>query len=201
MSLEVKGAGGGIVRVHLSDGSSFLVHGVLALREGISADRELTSREVSALQSRSEILFARQSALSLLSRSAHTRKGLAVKLRKRGFGVTAVRRAIARMAELGYLDDRSFAEGWARSRMDSRREGWKALYKGLVRHGVARELAAETATQVCTEEAELAAARLVADGLAPRKAVSRLTARGFRSRTIARVLREIGGRAPAGEGE
>jgi regulatory protein len=194
----VKGAGGGIVRVHLSDGSSFVLHGALVLREGISADRELTPREISSLQSRSEMLFARQSALSLLSRAAHTRRGLALKLQKRGFGARAVQKAVARMAELGYLDDRSFAELWARRRMDSRREGWKALFKGLVRNGVPRELAAETATQVCTDEAELAAAREVAGELPPKKAVSRLTARGFRSRTIARVLREIGGRAPAG---
>ncbi len=187
--------------MHLSDGSSFIVHGALALREGISTDRELAPREISSLRSRSESLFARQSALSLLSRAAHTRKGLALKLAKRGFGAAAVRRAVARMVELGYLDDRSFAEQWARSRMDGRREGWKALYRGLVSRGVPRGLAAETATEVCTEEAELAAARAVAEGLAPRKAASRLTARGFRSRTIGRVLREIGGQAPPAEGE
>ncbi len=188
------------MRVHLSDGSSFIVHGAVALREGISAGRELTAVEVSSFQARSETLFARASALSLLSRAAHTRKGLAAKLAKRGFSRGAVARALARMTELGYLDDRSFAESWARRRMDSRREGWKALLQGLVRRGVARDLAAETASAVCPEEEELEVARAVAEGLAPGKAVSRLTARGFRSRAIARVLRELRGQARPGEG-
>jgi SOS response regulatory protein OraA/RecX len=78
----------------LSDGSSFLIHAEIAAREGIRAERELDSGEIESLVSRSELIFARQKALSLLSRSAHTRKGLELKLKKRGYGARAVVHAL-----------------------------------------------------------------------------------------------------------
>ncbi len=99
--------------------------------------------------------------------------------------------AIDRMAELGYLDDRAFALDWARARIAGRAEGWKAVYQGLIRRGVPRAIAGETATEVCSDQAELEMARRLAGNLAPRTAARRLVTRGFRSRIIARVLREI----------
>jgi regulatory protein len=189
------------VRVGLSDGSFFIVHAALRLTHCVQVDTELAPEEVTRLQAASESLFARQSALALLARAPHTRKGLALKLRAKGFAKAAVARAISRMTELGYLDDRAFAFAWARQRMDAHAEGWKALVKGLMRRGVDRELAGEAATEACPEEAELEAARKIARGLPPRRAVSRLTARGFRSRAIARVLRELGGQPPQGSAE
>jgi regulatory protein len=182
--------------VRLSDGSLVIVHAVVAAREGISGGRALSPEELEAILAESQSLFARQRALSLLARAAHSRKGLAAKLRTRGFGAEAVRDAVERMAELGYLDDRSFAESWARARMAAHPEGWKALLKGLLLKGVERGLAAEIASAVCPEEVELEAARSVAAGLAPPKAAARLNSRGFRSRAIYRVLRESAGQAP-----
>jgi regulatory protein len=186
------------VRMRLSDGSCFLVHAEIVAREGIRAERGLVPGELKSLVSRSEAIFARQSALVLLSRRAHTRKGLELKLRKRGYGARAVAQAIRRMIELGYLDDRSFAESWVRSRMDSRREGWKALFKGLLQRGVERSVAGEAVSEICTDEAELQKAIAVARGFPPKKAAARLAARGFRSRTIARALRRAADRDPAG---
>ncbi len=177
----------------LSDGSSFLIHAEIAAREGIRAERELDPGEIESLVSGSEVVFARQSALSLLSRSAHTRKGLELKLKKRGYGARAVAQTLSRMEELGYLDDRSFAQSWVRSRLDSRREGWKALFKGLILRGVAKTIASEAVSEICTDEVELEKALCLAEGLAPKKAAAKLTARGFRSRTIARVLSRTGG--------
>jgi regulatory protein len=186
--------------VRLSDGSFFILHAEIAAREGIRADRGLMEKEIVSLQSASEIVFARQSALAYLSRAPQTRKGLALKLRKKSFTAAAVRLAVDRMAELGYLDDRSFARNWVRMRLDSRQEGWKALLKGLVQRGVPREIADGVVSEECTEEVELEKARALAAGLPPKKAAARLTARGFRSRTIGRVLRDRGGPA-SGEGE
>jgi regulatory protein len=187
----VKGAGGEAGRVRLSDGSSFILHGEVIARAGIAAGTSLDSDTISSLQRRSEIVFARESALGLLSRAPHTRRGLAVKLRARGFPEEAVRAAIARMLELGYLDDRAFAENWARSRLAARREGWSAIYVGLLRRGVPRKIAEEAAADACTDEVEIEKARSLARGLAPRAAARALKSRGFRSRTIARVLREM----------
>jgi regulatory protein len=192
VSLALKGAGGEKVHVHLSDGSSFIAHAEIALKKGIRAGRELTPEEIEEVKKSSQIVFARQSALAFLSRSPHTRRGLVRKLRAKGFDKEAVELAVARVTELGYLDDRSYAETWARARIDSRLEGFQALYRGLVQRGVARETAGEVLSGLYPEELELEKARELAMDLPPRKAASKLTARGFRSRTIAKVLRSLG---------
>ena len=95
------------------------------------------------------------------------------------------------MAELGYLDDAAFAENWIRSRLSTRREGFKALYRGLLQRGVPRDAAEKAVAEACTDEVEMENARAVADGLSAAAAARRLAARGFRARVISRVLKEI----------
>ena len=199
LSIEIKGAGGETATVRLSDGSSFFAPAEVVAGEGLFTGAVLDDDHLQSLRSRSEFVLARSRALSLLSRSAHTRRGLARKLEARGFGPEAVKAAIDRMTELGYLDDRAFALDWARARLTNRAEGWKAVYRGLLGRGVPRTIAGETATEVCSDEAELEMAHRLVEDLSPRSAASRLTARGFRSRTIARVLREIAARRSAPE--
>lgn len=48
---------------------------------------------------------ALDTAFRLLTRRDHTRRELQVKLRRKGFGAGEVERAVARLDELGYLDD------------------------------------------------------------------------------------------------
>ncbi len=180
------------MHIHLSDGSSFIAHAEVVLRHGIRAERDLTPEEINEVKKGSQLVFARQSALSYLSRSAHTRKSLSRKLRAKGFDGEAVEHAIARVVELGYLDDRSFAETWTRTRLASRLEGYKAMYRGLIQRGVSRDVADNVLIRFYPEELELSKARELASDLPARKAASRLTARGFRSRIIARVLRGLG---------
>jgi regulatory protein len=190
-----------MVRVLLSGGSSFIVHAEISSRRDIRSGRELTEREIEALKSDSETIFARHSALSLLSRSAYTRRGLAAKLYLRGYGQHAVKRAIARVMELGYLDDRLFAEQFAQARLASRKEGWKSMYKAMLGKGVPRPIAQEVASRVLSEDIELEKAVSLTEGLPPAKAASRLTARGFRSRTISRALNRLRSPDPGREAE
>jgi regulatory protein len=191
VSIEIKGAAGEAGRIHLSDGSFFVLHAEIIAREGISAGTPMDPERLADLLSRSEMVFARVRALALLSRAAHSTRDLARKLGARGFSAEAVRDAIGRMRELGYLDDRAFAEGWIRFRMSTRKEGWNALYRGLLRKGIARALAEEIVEASCPFEEELENARLLAAGQEPRKVIRLLSARGFRSKAIARVLREL----------
>ena len=201
VSTELTGAAGEMVRIHLSDGSFFVLHAEVVAVEGIGAGAELDASRRASLAARSEAISARSVALRLLARAPQTRRGLARKLRARGFATEAIRTAVRRMTELGYLDDRAFAESWARSRIATHREGWKSLYRGLARNGVPRSIAAEVLEQVCTDDVELDRARPLVRGMSPRKAVSRLTARGFRSRTIARILSELRRQARKETGE
>ncbi len=185
-----------MVRIHLSDGSFFVIAAETFAGEGIETGVLIDRARIAALQERSQIVLAREAAFRLLSRAGQTRRGLARKLRSRGFSPETARAAVSRMVELGYVDDRAFAESWTRFRISTRRDGWKSLYRGLVKNGVPRKIAEEVLASACTEDVELERARLVVRGLSPRTAVGRLTARGFRSRTIARILSEMKREAP-----
>jgi regulatory protein len=189
--MELKGAAGETVRVHLSDGSLFLLHAEVCAREGVRAGEAMGADRLAQLLQSSELIFARSRALSLLSRAAHTRKGLAQKLQARGFSAEAVRSAVERMRELGYLDDKAFADGWVRSRIATRKDGWMAIYRGLLGKGVARAIAEEVVETHCPFEVEEERARALVEGLSVATAIQRLKARGFRSRTIGRVVNEM----------
>lgn len=191
VSLEFSGADAERLTIHLSDGSSMSCPAEIAGRAGLSPGATLDADRLALLRREAEFALARASALRLLSRASHSRRGLARKLQARGYGPEAIRAALARMGELGYLDDRLFAENWARARLASKAEGWSAIYRGLVKRGVPRRLAEEAASVACSADRELELAQKIALGLAPRTAAARLSARGFRARTIARVIREM----------
>ena len=195
------GAGGEAVKIHLSDGSSYILHSEAWERARLSSGSPLDPETLSRLLNRSELIFARRRALALISRAPQTRLGLALKLAARGFGPNAVRHAIARMTSLGYLDDRAFAEAWVRSRLASRGDGWKALYRGLIGRGVPRKVAGEVADELYPAGEEAACARRLAAGLSAAAAMRRLSMRGFRSRAIALVLRELRGKGQPREEE
>jgi regulatory protein len=180
-----------MVRIHLTDGSFFVLHAEVFARSGLSAGSTLDVETRTRLLARSERVRARVQALRLLSRAPHTRRGLARKLAARGFGLPAIRHALVRMTELGYLDDRVFAESWMRSRLSTGKDGGTALYRGLLARGVARPLAEEVVSDTYSLEEEMRNARRLVEGLSRSAAIRRLAGRGFRSRTIAAVIREI----------
>ena len=191
--MELKGAAGEMVRIHLSDGSFFLLHAEVFARAGLSTGARLDTEARTRLLARSERVRARVQALRLLARAARTRRGLARKLATRGFARPAIRHAVERMSELGYLDDRAFAESWMRSRLSAGKDGAAALYRGLLARGVARPLAEEVVSDLYSHEEEVRHARRLAAGLSRSAAIRRLAGRGFRSRAIAAVIREIPG--------
>jgi regulatory protein len=132
--------------------------------------------------------------LRLLGRRAHSRTELRRKLGRRGYSPGETEAAMARLDELGYLDDRSFAEGLVRRRGALR--GPMALSAELAARGVDREQA-DAALAGFDRDAQLASATRLAErlyakqpGLAYREMLNRigskLMRRGFSS-TIVRA--------------
>ncbi|MHB8613592.1 MAG: regulatory protein RecX [Candidatus Dormibacteraceae bacterium] len=74
--------------------------------------------------------------LRLLGRRAHSRVEMQRKLTRRGYASGEVDAAVARLDELGYLNDLTFAEGLVRVRSASR--GPRALSAELAQRGVGR---------------------------------------------------------------
>lgn len=79
--------------------------------------------------------FAMDKAVSLLSLRSRTEKEIAESLRKNAYPEKTIARVMARLLEVGYLNDAAFAENWAASRsnkgMGSRRIRMELRQKGV----------------------------------------------------------------------
>ncbi len=104
--------------------------------------------------------------LRLLAARSHSRHEIRRKLGRRGYTEEDVAGAVARLVELGYLDDRVFAEGHVRRRSGSL--GPLALSAELAARGVDRA-AADEAMASLSGDAQLAAAIRLVERLGRRK--------------------------------
>ncbi len=105
---------------------------------------------------------ALDAGLRLLGRRAHSRVELLLKLTRRGYDGMAVRAALKRLEELGYLDDRAFARAFVRRRGTVR--GPRALSAELAARGVDRA-EVDTALAGFGPAEQLAAATQIAERL------------------------------------
>ncbi len=115
-------------------------------------------------------------------------------------GDVLINKVIARMGELGYVDDQKFATWWVEQRNTFRPKGMALLARELYQKGIARDLIEEVLGQSKGSDEE--AARIVVNKkLKILKHLSRLEKkkklygflgrRGFSSETINRVVDDV----------
>lgn len=107
-------------------------------------------------------------ALDILSRRDHSEAELTLKLRRKGVGEEEITAVVARLRELGYLDDRRLAGRIAETALAEGRMAGPRLGRELVRRGIPRDLAAEVMARA-------------SEGYDYRKAVRKLLAARFPS--------------------
>jgi regulatory protein len=114
-------------------------------------------------------------------------------------GASAVKAAIARLKEHGYLDDRAFAETYARLRQENEKFGARRVRQDLQQKGIRSELIAETveARYGATNEEKLAREHLERKRIRKptneketARVMRRLVAAGFSTGTIYKILRQ-----------
>ena len=114
-------------------------------------------------------------------------------------GEAAVRAVIARLKEHGYLDDRAFAETYARLRQENEKFGARRVRQDLQQKGIRSELIAETveARYGATNEEKLAREHLERKRIRKptneketARVMRRLVAAGFSTGTIYKILRQ-----------
>jgi regulatory protein len=126
---------------------------------GVRAGRDIDAAEMAELRDLDERQQAVEASLKLLSQSPRSEKDLRERLRRRGLGRPAVDAALARMRELGYLDDARFAKSYVELRQMLTPRSRRYLAFELGRRGVARDLAAPALDEVSDEDAAYAAAQ------------------------------------------
>jgi SOS response regulatory protein OraA/RecX len=122
----------------------------------------------------------------------HSAASLDARLERRGIGAEDRAAAVARVVELGYVDDARFALGRALT-LAERGAGNLLVADDLERHGIAAELVTEA---IAALEPELDRARvIVARRGATAKTARLLAARGFGSDTVEGVIAAAAGDA------
>jgi regulatory protein len=196
---ERTGTGGERIKLQFSDGSCFFISDSDLREQGMSAAEltpalELPGGVIQRLKHSALLRQIREKALDLLGRAPHATFSLRMKLLKRGFESRAVEEVLQFLKTEGYLDDSVFAEDWVRSRIERRPEGRAALVAGLLRKGVAREIAEGAVSRYLTpalewENAARALEKLKRSGENNPAALKRkLRARGFSFPLIRRVV-------------
>jgi regulatory protein len=147
---------------------------------------------------------ARDAALKLLERTRRTRSDLARRLRDRHFDTATIEAVLARLGEVGLVDDVEYARAYLAERWGRRTAGWRRLEADLRRKGLGASditTARERLEQETGGADEVALARRVIaqsarrfDRVDPRVRRQRLWAllarRGFDSDVIEQAMRE-----------
>jgi len=184
------------VEVILSDGSSFFVPASLWGRIG-RAEGELANEQwLNSLQHQVDLSAARGRALSLQARREHSSSQLRRKLVEREIDPVIADIAIDSLVRDRLVDDARFARMWVESRLRRHPEGRAALFAGLLRSGISRELAERSLEQITAEDGDVldraiesAAVRLERSGsLEPQVLTRKLAARGFSYQQIRNYL-------------
>jgi regulatory protein len=105
-------------------------------------------------------LSAYDAAVGYLAQRSHSLQELKNKLFRKGFPGREIYQALARLGELGYVDDRKFAVEYARYRLRQSPRGKRLLTMELVQRGVARDIIEDVLPEVSEEFPE---ENLVAD--------------------------------------
>lgn len=143
---------------------------------------------------------AYRTALVLLAARDRTRYEVSRLLTAKGFAPNDSDAALDRLSEQGYLDDRRFADSWARGRLRTKPMGPHRLGRELRSKGVEEDLVREVLKEVYEAGEDEAARRAIAgklrqlSGLSAASRAGRLArflqGRGFSHEVIWRLLRE-----------
>ncbi|PSQ96316.1 MAG: recombinase RecX [Bacteroidetes bacterium SW_11_64_17] len=187
------------VSVFLDGEFAFGVHEDLVVRHGLQVGARLTAEEIREIEADEEYVDAKQTALDYLAYKPRTEQEVRRKLRKQDVSRLVIDDVIARLYELEYLDDESYAHDYAHNRFSSKKYGPVRIRRELEERGVDRHLA-----EAAWEHAEKRWPRL-ADEDDPRRRRQKLyrylRRRGFTSDTIRPILDELereGGRDGTG---
>jgi regulatory protein len=190
------------VTIHFEGGERLSLAAEIVLAAGLRKGAELAEVDLARLTAQDEGWKAREAALRLLAHRPRAERELARKLRDRGYPESAVEGAMAKVRDLGLIDDEAFAREYALQRIRARPAGARRLVEDLRRKGIAADDARRAAAAAIEESgvSDLELAR-AAHRKFPRRAGEPeakrnrrlqgfLSRRGFSPSTIRQLVRE-----------
>ncbi len=138
-----------LMRIFLSDGAEILIDKDVCFQKCLKVGSLV--EDVNGLVFESEYIRAKSRAIWYLDRADHTEKGLYEKLLKAGFKKESSAKVIARLKEVGLLDDNRYAENYAERLISANVSKREALQK-MLQKGVAYDLAKVVLEETETDE-------------------------------------------------
>ena len=187
-----------LVKLGFSDGSSCLLDIGVCTDNSICTGTDIQEEMLQRLCFESDFRRAKSRALWYLDRSDYTANAIHKKLVTAKFSKEAAAAAIARLEELGIIDDRRFAERFcercAERNISKREMFYKMLEKG-VNYELAKEMLDETEVDEQTQLKNLIegkyASRLCGER-GTEKVFAALVRKGFSYSSVRSALREYG---------
>ena len=140
-----------LMKLQFDDASQLLLDIDVCADNALRVGSELSAEEIKKLCFDSDYRRAKSRALWYLDRSDHTEKALFQKLLRAGFGKNASAAVMARLVELGMVDDCRFAERFVERCCENNISKREALHK-MLEKGVPYDLAKQALeAQECDE--------------------------------------------------
>lgn len=128
----------------------------LAQERGLRPGLSLTQQDLADLQQEDERRLAFDSAMRFLAYRQRSERELRDRLRRKSLPRHAIDHALARLRDLGYIDDTAFARCWSESQQAARPRARWLLARELTRKGVAAETAGAATEDLDLEDDEAA---------------------------------------------
>ena len=197
------------VSVFIDGAFAFGVHVDLVVEFGLHKGKALTVEAQQRIVAADRVRAARAAAMAYLGYGPRTEREVRQKLIRSDFGEAVAEDTVARLRELGYLDDAAYAHSYVEARFRNRGYGPGRLRGDLLRRGVASALIDAALDDLIEQEDVLEAARRHAEKRWPRLAAETdsykrrkklsdyLVRRGFSYETARRVIDELENRMNA----
>lgn len=177
----------------------------VAVRFRLSRGMEISPELLSEICRENEYLLARRKLINYLALRKKTTSDAAKYLKRAGFSISAIDAATENAKNLGYLNDRDYAEAFVRTRVKAGAKGPRVVSKELQAKGIAPDEARKAVESMAASESQLEAARRVAAKKYPslkddvnlikaaRRMSQHLARRGFDQDICEQVTREFFG--------
>lgn len=146
------------VNIFLDDKFAFSLEAEVALKEGIKVGRELSEGDIEALTGAELSQRCYEAALRYLDYRPRSQAELKQRLARRGFDGDTIAATLARLKELGLVDDLAFARFWQENRQAFSPRGRWLVRRELRQKGVADEVIERVLADVDDEDGAYRAA-------------------------------------------
>lgn len=196
--------------ITLDDGRTMVLSDQTCVSAAVHAGAIADAMYLATLEAAEQRAAAHEAALRLLTYRARSEGEIRVRLAQKGIGPDVIGEEVARLREVGLLDDAAFARMWVEERGQLAPRGTRLLRNELRAKGIASPSIAEATKAVDDEAAALVLARERGARIGPvtyaefrRRVGGFLQRKGFDHDTVSGALRKVWaeGRGDAAAGD